>query len=228
MVTLNGKRWSQSATTSDKKNHCMIETRSIVPMERIERAILFIRGEKVMLDLDLAEIYGVTTGALNQAVKRNLGRFPPDFMFQLTEKEKAEVITNCDNLARLKFSPHLPSAFTEHGALMLANVLNSERAAQTSVQVVRVFVRLRQMLASNTELARKLAALEQKYDAQFKVVFDAIRQLIPNSAIGEHARPGRSWTRPRVQQVARSTAQGYLENFRAPGFSARARSLSTS
>lgn len=171
----------------------MIETRSIVPMERIERAILFIRGEKVMLDLDLAEIYGVTTGALNQAVKRNLGRFPPDFMFQLTEKEKAEVITNCDNLARLKFSPHLPSAFTEHGALMLANVLNSERAAQTCVQVVRVFVRLRQMLASNTELARKLAALEQKYDAQFKVVFDAIRQLMappakPKREIGFHVK----------------------------------------
>jgi hypothetical protein len=93
-------------------------------------------------------------------------------------REKTEVVTNCDHLARLKFSPHLPYAFTEHGALMLANVLNSERAAQTSVQVVRTFVRLRQMLTSNADLARKLAALEKKYDAQFKVVFGAIRQLM--------------------------------------------------
>ena len=114
-------------------------------------------------------------------------------MFQLTEAEKAEVVTNCDHLARLKFSPHLPYAFTEHGALMLANVLNSERAAQTSVQVVRAFVRLRQMLASNAELARKLDAMEKKYDAQFKVVFDAIRQLMsplakPKREIGFHAK----------------------------------------
>jgi hypothetical protein len=167
--------------------------KALIPMERIVRAILSIRGEKVMLDSDLADIYGVSTGALNQAVKRNLGRFPPDFMFQLTEIEKNEVVTNCDNLARLKFSPHLPYAFTEHGALMLANVLNSERAAQTSVQVVRAFVRLRQMLASNAELARKLAALENKYDAQFKVVFDAIRQLMsppakPKREIGFHVK----------------------------------------
>lgn len=151
---------------------------SLVPIERIEKAILLIRGEKIMLDLDLASIYGVTTGALNQAVKRNPSRFPSDFMFQLTEIEKNEVVTNCDNLARLKFSPHLPYAFTEHGALMLANVLNSERAAQTSVQVVRAFVKLRQMLASNAELARKLDAMEKKYDKQFKVVFEAIRQLM--------------------------------------------------
>jgi phage regulator Rha-like protein len=150
----------------------------LVPVERIERAILSIRGEKVMLDSDLAELYGVTTKMLNQAVKRNASRFPKDFMFQLTETEKSEVVTNCDHLARLKFSPYLPYAFTEHGALMLANVLNSERAAQTSVQVVRAFVRLRQMLASNAELARKLDAMEKKYDAQFKVVFDAVRQLM--------------------------------------------------
>ena len=166
---------------------------SLIPVERIERAIIVVRGEKVMLDLDLASIYGVMTGSLNQAVKRNLSRFPPDFMFQLTEAEKNEVVTNCDNLARLKFSPHLPYAFTEHGALMLANVLNSERAAQTSVQVVRAFVRLRQMLASNAELARKLAAMEKKYDAQFKVVFDAIRQLMsppekPKREIGFHVK----------------------------------------
>jgi hypothetical protein len=150
----------------------------LIPTERIERSILLIRGEKVMLDADLAEIYGVETKVLNQAVKRNATRFPEDFMFQLTEREKMEVVTNCDHLVRIKFSPHLPFAFTEHGALMLANVLNSERAALTSVQVVRAFVRLRQMLASNAELSRKLAALENKYDAQFKIVFDAIRQLM--------------------------------------------------
>jgi hypothetical protein len=151
---------------------------SLVPVERIERAILSIRGDKVMLDSDRAELYGVSTGALNQAVKRNLGRFPPDFMFQLTATEKTEVVTNCDHLIQLRFSPHLPYAFTEHGALMLANVLNSERAAQTSVQVVRAFVRLRQLLSSNAELARKLETLEKKYDRQFRVVFDAIRRLM--------------------------------------------------
>ena len=150
----------------------------LIPTERIERSILLIRGEKVMLDADLAEIYGVETKVLNQAVKRKAIRFPEAFMFQLTEREKMEVVTNCDHLVRIKFSPHLPFAFTEHGALMLANVLNSECAALTSVQVVRAFVRLRQMLASNAELSRKLAALEKKYDAQFKIVFDAIRQLM--------------------------------------------------
>src|SRR6185436_2211931 len=127
-----------------------------------ERSILLVRGHRVLLDADLAEIYSVTTSRLNEQVKRNLARFPDDFMFQLTEIEKAEVIANCDHLRRLKFSPYLPSAFTEHGALMLANVLNSERAAQTSVQVVRAFVRLRQMLASHADLARKLEELEQK------------------------------------------------------------------
>jgi phage regulator Rha-like protein len=156
----------------------MKQTPVLIPIERIERSILLIRGEKVMLDADLAEIYGVETKVLNQAVKRNAIRFPEDFMFQLTETEKTEVVTNCDHLTRIKFSPHLPFAFTEHGALMLANVLNSERAALTSVQVVRAFVRLRQILASNTELSRKLAALEKKYDAQFKIVFEAIRQLM--------------------------------------------------
>jgi phage regulator Rha-like protein len=154
---------------------------SLVPVERIERAILSIRGEKVMLDSDLAELYGVETKALNQAVKRNATRFPADFMFQLTQEEHDDLVRLRSQIVTLKRGEHrkyLPYAFTEHGALMLANVLNSERAAQTSVMVVRAFVRLRQMLASNAELARKLAALENKYDAQFKVVFDAIRQLM--------------------------------------------------
>lgn len=157
----------------------MVSRESLVPMERIERAIFVIRGQKVMLDADLAELYGVLTKVLNQAVKRNKERFPVDFMFQLTKEEKDEVVTNCDHLKRLKFSPTLPHAFTEHGAIMLATILNSPVAVQSSIQVVRAFVRLRQMLASNAELARKLDTLERKYDAQFKVVFDAIRQLYP-------------------------------------------------
>jgi len=157
----------------------MVSRESLVPMERIERAIFVIRRQKVMLDADLAELYGVLTKVLNQAVKRNKERFPVDFMFQLTKEEKDEVVTNCDHLKRLKFSPTLPHAFTEHGAIMLATILNSPIAVQASIQVVRAFVRLRQMLASNADLARKLDTLERKYDAQFKVVFDAIRQLYP-------------------------------------------------
>jgi len=149
-----------------------------VPAERIENAILFIRGEKVILDSDLARLYGVTTKRLNEQVKRNRERFPEDFMFKLTSGEKAEVVANCDHLKKLKFSPVLPFAFTEHGAIMAANVLSSKGAVQASVQVVRAFIRLRQMLASNAELARKLSEIERKYDAQFKVVFDAIRQLM--------------------------------------------------
>jgi phage regulator Rha-like protein len=168
---------------------------SLIPMERIERAILSIRGEKVMLDSDLAELYGVETKALNQAVKRNANRFPEDFMFQLNADEvfklnRSQIVTGSQKHRDPRFPPY---TFTEHGALMLANVLNSDRAAQTSVQVVRAFVRLRQMLASNAELARKLAALENKYDAQFKVVFDAIRQLMtppakPKREIGFHVK----------------------------------------
>jgi phage regulator Rha-like protein len=167
---------------------------SLVPMERIERAIILVRGEKVMLDSDLAGIYGVETKALNRAVKRNENRFPLDFMFQLTAKESETLRcqTGTSNEGR-GGRRYLPYAFTEHGALMLANVLNSERAAQTSVQVVRAFVKLRQMLASNAELARKLAAMEKKYDAQFKVVFDAIRQLMspppkPKREMGFHVK----------------------------------------
>lgn len=151
---------------------------NLIPQEVIERRILLIRGEKVMLDADLAELYGVPTKRLNEQVKRNRDRFPDDFMFQLTDAEKTEVVANCDHLKKLKFSPSLPYAFTEHGAIMLATVLNSPVAVQASIQIVRAFVRLRQMLAGNAELARKLEALEKKYDAQFKVVFDAIRQLM--------------------------------------------------
>ncbi len=151
---------------------------SLVPIERAERSILLIRNQKVMLDADLAELYGIETKRLNEQVKRNRERFPEDFMFQLTAEEKKKVVANCDHLQKLKFSSTLPYAFTEHGALMLANVLKSKRAIETSILVVRAFVRLRQILASHAELARKLEKMEKKYDAQFRVVFDAIRQLM--------------------------------------------------
>ncbi len=114
--------------------------KELIPVEMIERKILLIRGEKVMLDADLAALYGVTTKRLNEQVKRNRERFPNDFMFQLTEEEKAEVVANCDHLKRPKFSHALPYAFTEYGAIMLASVLNSPIAVQTSVLVVRAFV----------------------------------------------------------------------------------------
>jgi len=153
-------------------------TQAIAPAERIESRILLIRGHKVMLDSDLAQVYRVRTKRLNEQVKRNKDRFPADFMFKLTAREKAEVVANCDHLRRLKFSPALPYAFTEHGAMMLASVLNSPVAVQASIQVVRAFLRLREILATHKELARKLADLEQKYDKQFRVVFDAIRELM--------------------------------------------------
>ena len=116
--------------------------------------------------------------ALNQAVKRNERRFPPDFMFQLTKKEKDELVTNCDRFERLKHSSALPRAFTEQGVAMLSSVLNSERAIDVNVEIMRAFVRFRQMLSKHSDLERKLAALETKYDEQFKVVFDAIRALM--------------------------------------------------
>jgi phage regulator Rha-like protein len=164
---------------------------TIIPAGRIEQAILQIRGLRVMVDADIAVLYGVTTKALNQAVKRNKDRFPEDFTFQLTPKEKSEVVTNCDHLSRLRFSPVLPYVFTEHGVLMLANILNSERAVRVSVQIVRTFVKLRESLTTHAELARKLEAMEKKYDDQFRVVFEAIRQLMtppatPKRKIGFH------------------------------------------
>ena len=149
--------------------------------ETVARNILLMRKQRVMLDADLAELYGVATKALNQAVKRNAERFPLDFMFQLTPEEKTEVVTNCDHLARLKFSPSLPYAFTEHGALMLGNVLKSSRAVEVSILVVRTFVQLREMLATHKDLAAKLDQLERKVAGHDQVItglIDAIRGLM--------------------------------------------------
>ncbi|HLN96958.1 MAG TPA: ORF6N domain-containing protein [Pyrinomonadaceae bacterium] len=150
-----------------------------VPIERVEQAILLIRGEKVILDSDLALLYGVTTARLNEQVKRNQDRFPADFAFRLTKQEFTNLISQfATSSSKHGGRRRVPLVFTEHGAIMAANILNSKRAVQASVQVVRAFIRLRQMMVSNVELARNLSELERKYDAQFKVVFNAIRKLM--------------------------------------------------
>jgi ORF6N domain len=151
----------------------------LIPVERIEKAIFLLRGYRVMLDFDLAELYGVTTARLNEQVKRNRDRFPDDFMLRLTPQEFKNLMSqSATSSSRWGGRRKLPLAFTEHGAVMAANVLNSRTAVAASIQVVRAFVRLREMLASHKEMARKLDELERRYDAQFKVVFDAIRRLM--------------------------------------------------
>ena len=152
---------------------------NIVTTEQIERQILLYRGQKVLLDVHLAALYGVTTKRLNEQVRRNHSRFPGDFMFQLTLDEvealRSQIATSKGGRGGRRYAPYV---FTEQGVAMLSTVLNSERAIQVNIEIMRAFVRLRQLLASNDRLARKLEALEKKYDAQFKVVFDAIRQLM--------------------------------------------------
>jgi hypothetical protein len=163
-------------------NQCMAENNKQVsiPDELIMNKILIVRKVKVMIDSDLAELYGVTTKRLNEQVKRNSKRFPVDFMFQLTEQEKQEVVANCDHLKRLKFSPNLPYVFTEHGAVMLASVLNSDRAIVVNIQIVRVFTKMRQLLETHTEILRKLDQLQKKdieQDRQILLIFEYIKQL---------------------------------------------------
>ena len=181
----------------------MADRKIIIAPEQIEGRIFLIRGQKVMLDATLAELYEVEVKVLNQAVKRNIDRFPTDFMFQLSTEETAAlrsqfVTSNTVHADHLRFQSgtsslksqsvtskrgsggrrYRPYVFTEQGVAMLSSVLRSKRAVMVNVEIMRTFVRLRQMLTSNAELARKLAALEKKYDAQFKVVFDAIRELM--------------------------------------------------
>ena len=153
--------------------------KALVPIEIIEGKILFIRGQKAMLDRDLAQLYGVETRVLNQAVRRNIDRFPSDFMFTLTRDEIMRIsqIVISSGHETIKFSKNV-MAFTEQGVAMLSSVLNSKRAVQVNIAIMRVFVKLREMIASNKELSRRLDKLEKKYDAQFKVVFDAIRELM--------------------------------------------------
>lgn len=153
----------------------------IVTMERIESRISLIRGQRIMLDMDLAELYGVPTKRLNEQVKRNPERFPEDFMFQLTPEEKAEVVANCDHLSRIRFSHVLPYAFTEHGAIMAANVLNSPLAVQASVYVVRAFVRMRREFLTHLNMEKRLAQIEKTllgHDVALRDLYQKIRPLL--------------------------------------------------
>ena len=162
-----------------------------VALDAVTQKILLIRGRKVMLDADLADLYGVPTKALNEAVKRNSERFPDDFMLQLTKEEKNEVVTNCDHLAKLKFSRTPPYAFTEHGAIQAANVLASVQAVEMGIYVVRAFVKLREAAIEHRDLSRRLDVLEEKTEAlamdhesfsrntrvQLRQLLDALREL---------------------------------------------------
>ncbi len=152
----------------------------LIPTEIIENKIYLIRGHKVMLDSDLARLYGVAPKRLNEQVKRNKKRFPPDFIFQLTKEEDESLRSQFATLksGRGKHRKYLPYVFTEQGVAMLSSVLNSERAIQVNIEIMRTFTKLRTMLAEHKDLKRKLAALEKKYDKQFKIVFEAIYELM--------------------------------------------------
>ena len=166
----------------------------LIPSASIEKKIMLLRGQKVMLDSDLAALYNVETKALNRAVKRNRERFPDDFMFQLEPLEADALLRSRCQIGTLKRGQnikYLPHVFTEQGVAMLSSVLHSPRAVSVNIEIMRAFVRIRQWLASNTELAHKLAELEKKDDVQFKIVFDAIRELMrppktPRKQIGFH------------------------------------------
>ena len=156
-------------------NHTVLELQSL---EQISSRVLSIRGQKVLIDADLAALYGVETKRLNEQVKRNFERFPQDFMFQLTASEKAEVVANCDHLSKLKFSKTLPFVFTEHGAIQAANVLSSKEAIEMGVYIVRAIVRLRELVLSHQDLTLKLNELEQHVEQKFQSHDQAITGLI--------------------------------------------------
>lgn len=163
--------------------------------ETIQKKIIFLRGHRVLMDQDLAQLYGVTVKRLNEQVKRNLQRFPKDFMFQISASEygflRSQIATLEKNYGRGKHLKYLPHAFTEQGVAMLSGVLNSPRAIDVNIAIMRTFVKLRHLLESHKELRQKIEEMEQKYDGQFKVVFEAIRQLLsppekPKRRIGFH------------------------------------------
>ena len=151
---------------------------NIIPIELIEKKIFVIRERKVMIDRHLAELYCVETRVLNQAVKRNIERFPEEFMFQLTMKERDEVVTICDDLKLLKFFRTMPYAFSEYGVAMLSSVINSKRSIQVNIQIIKAFVKLRQMILGTSDLRKRIEDMEKKYDKQFKVVFTVLKELI--------------------------------------------------
>ncbi len=152
--------------------------KSIATAETIEHKIYLIRRQKVILDNDLAELYGVEVKQLKRQVRRNIDRFPADFMFQLSNEEYDSLRCHFGTLKRGEHAKYLPFVFTEQGVAMLSSVLTSKRAAQVNIQIMRAFVKLREMIAAHKDLAKKLEELEKKYDAQFRVVFDAIRELM--------------------------------------------------
>ena len=161
----------------------------LIHQEKIEQQIFLIRGFKIMLDFDLALLYGVPTKRLNEQVKRNLKRLPDDFMFQLTPAEKNELVANCDQFKTLKHSTSNPYAFTEQGIAMLSSVLNSDKAIEVNIQIIRTFTKLRELMLIHKDLRIKIEAMEQKYDTQFRIVFNAIKRLIdppqkPKTPIG--------------------------------------------
>ena len=165
------------------KNKSIIVS-SFITQEVVERKIYVIRKKKVMLDHDLAGLYSVPTKALNQAVKRNIRRFPSDYMFQLTPKEKEEVLTNCDRFNTLKHSSSPPYAFTELGVAMLSSVLNSEQAIAINMQIMRVFTKIKDAVLAHRDLTIKINELEKKYDKQFQVVFKAIKMILDDKQGG--------------------------------------------
>ena len=152
--------------------------KGLVPIELIQSKIMVIRGEKVMIDQDLAELYGVETRVLKQAVRRKIERFPDDFMFELTRVEYNDLRSQFGTLKRGAHSKYLPMAFTEQGVAMLSSVLNSRRAVEVNILVMRAFVKLRKMVTSHKDLLRKVEEMEKRYDEQFSIVFEAIRQLM--------------------------------------------------
>jgi len=169
--------------------------KAIIPQETIEQRIFLIRNQKVMVDRDLAELYGVETKHLNRQVKRNIQRFPEEFMLQLTIEERNQLVTICHRFKTMKHSSSLPYVFTEHGVAMLASVLKSDRAVKISINIIKAFVKLREMLSTHKELAHKLAQLErkiEKHDTEIQSIFEAIRQLMapppesPKRRIGFH------------------------------------------
>lgn len=163
-----------------------------IPDTFIVNKILLLRGKRVMIDRDLAELYGVPTKRLNEAVKRNMKRFPEDFMFQINQQEKDEVVANCDHLKNLKFSSALPYAFTEHGAVMLASVLNSDQAIQMNIQIVRIFTQMRELALTHKDILVKLLKIEKKvteHDEDLKLLFDAVKGLL-NEPKKERAKIG--------------------------------------
>lgn len=166
--------------TLEKKNK-MKKERSLIPQESIENRIFLIRGKKVMVDKDLALLYGVTTKVLNQGVKRNTDRFPSDFMFQLNAEETKNLRFQFGTLEVGKYSKYLPYVFTEQGVAMLSGILNSKRAIEVNVQIIRTFVKLREMIISNKELRLKIEDMERKYDKRFKMVFDTLKNLIEDN-----------------------------------------------